>query len=312
MEKFTFVVSEEGSNLPLKKIIKAKYHFSSRLMTKIKYRDLLMLNGEKVPGYVVPKVGDTVTVSIPDETSYFEPENIPIHVIYEDDDLLVINKAPGITCHPTNGHKDHTLANAIMYYMQESNQSFKIRFINRLDMDTSGALMIGKNGFVQAEIIKQMDNNLTEKKYIALVDGKLDEERIISLCNTFGLERTVSGFIIDLPIGRAPEGGPARKVLSGDTPGAYPSTTKVSNIRTFDGYSEVELELLTGRTHQIRVHLSHLGHPILGDDLYRGPLDKIKRQALHAKSFSFIHPITKERLTIEAPIPEDMKALLFP
>ena len=187
MEKFVFTVSEEEAGLPLKKVIKARYHFSSRLMTKIKYQDLLMLNGKKVPGYQTASVGDEVSVSIPDEISHFEPEDIPIDIIYEDDDLLVINKQPSLTCHPTKGHKNHTLANAVMKYMLDNKESYKIRFINRLDMDTSGVVLIGKNSFTQAELIKQMDKNLTVKKYYALVSGIIDSDRIKNLLLSPGI-----------------------------------------------------------------------------------------------------------------------------
>lgn len=300
MEKFTFVLSEEEAGIPLKKVIKAKYHFSSRLMTKIKYQDLLMLNGKPVPGYTVGEPGDTVSVSIPDEISHFEPEDIPIDVIYEDQDLLVLNKQPGITCHPTKGHKDHTIANAVMKYMLDNNQSFKIRFINRLDMDTSGILMLGKNSFVQAELIKQMDNDITEKKYIALVSGIIDDDE----------------FLIDLPIGHPLPGTVNRMVVSKDSPDGYQSKTEVKVLHRFRESKKcqatlVELRLLTGRTHQIRVHMSHLGHPLLGDELYGGPVNLFKRQALHAYSFSCIHPIRKEKMEFIAPLPQDIKDLVL-
>ena len=300
MEKFTFVLSEEEAGIPLKKVIKAKYHFSSRLMTKIKYQDLLMLNGEPVPGYKTGNTGDTVTVSIPDEVSHFEPQDIPLDIIYEDDDLLVINKQPGVTCHPTKGHKDQTIANGAMKYMQDTGQSFKIRFINRLDMDTSGVLMLGKNSFVQAELIKQMDNDITEKKYLALVSGIVEEDE----------------FLIDLPIGRPAPGTVNRMVVSTDSPEGYPSKTVVKVLNRFpnsklDDVTLVELKLLTGRTHQIRVHMSHIGYPLLGDALYGGPTDSFQRQALHALSFSCFHPIKKEKMEFIAPLPQDIKDLLL-
>ena len=299
MEKFTFVLSEEEAGIPLKKVIKAKYHFSSRLMTKIKYQDLLMLNGVPVPGYKTGNTGDTVTVSIPDEISHFEPQDIPLDIIYEDEDLLVINKQPGVTCHPTKGHKDQTIANGAMKYMQDTGQSFKIRFINRLDMDTSGILLLGKNSFVQAELIKQMDNDITEKKYIALVSGIIEEDE----------------FLVDLPIGRPLPGTVNRMVVSPDSPDGYPSKTKVKVLHRFTESNVckatlVELRLLTGRTHQIRVHMSHLGHPLLGDDLYGGPKDVFSRQALHAYYFSCIHPVKKEKMEFFAPLPQDITDLI--
>ena len=299
MEKFEFTISADEAGIPLKKVIKTKYHFSSRLMTKIKYQDLLMLNGISVPGYYTGEIGDIVTVSIPDEISHFEPEDIPLDIIYEDSDFIVLNKQPGFTCHPTKGHKEHTIANGVMKHMLDNNQSYKIRFINRLDMDTSGVLLIGKNGFVQAEIIKQMNDSITEKKYLALVSGIIKEDR----------------FLIDLPIGHSPE-GITREVVAENTLGSYPSKTEVNVLERFPHSNElnditlVQLRLLTGRTHQIRVHMSHIGHPLLGDGLYGGPMDLINRQALHAESFSCIHPVTKETVLFKAKIPQDMEDLI--
>ena len=313
MEKFTFTVSEEEAGLPLKKIIRNKYHFSSRLMTKIKYQDLLMLNGKTVPGYIVPKEGDIVTVSIPDEKSHFEPEDIPVEVVYEDKDILVINKQAGVTCHPTKGHPNHTMANAITKYMEDKDEIFKIRFINRLDMDTSGILMIGKNGYAQAEINKQMSNGLTEKKYIAILLGEIKNEGD-------------SPILIDLPIGRPFDDSKKRAVITDDSVTSYPSKTIIEVLQASNGLSLVEITLLTGRTHQIRVHTSHIGHPVLGDPLYGDPekeaelfgsnpsggdqvLSVPKRQMLHAKSFGFIHPVTGEKLTVTAPLPSDMEEI---
>ena len=311
MEKFTFIVSEDEAGLPLKKIIKAKYNFSSRLMTKIKYQDLLMLNGKKVPGYVVPSCGDTVTVSIPDEKSHFDPEDIPISIIYEDEDLLVINKQPGLTCHPTKGHPNHTLANAVMKHMLDNNQSYKIRFINRLDMDTSGVIMIGKNSFTQAQLIKQMDSNKTEKTYLALVHGVIDDERIKELTSLEGISMEEDQILIDLPIGHSGEGKISREViLDENAHGAYPSKTLFKVLDINHNKTLIQLKLLTGRTHQIRVHMSYLGHPLVGDELYGGSTELFSRQALHALSFACIHPVKKEPLIFEAPLPEDISLLL--
>ena len=314
MEKFTFIVSEDEAGLPLKKIIKAKYNFSSRLMTKIKYQNLLMLNGETVPGYALASHGDTVTVSIPDEKSHFEPEDIPIDVLYEDQDLLIINKQAGVTCHPTKGHPNHTIANGLTKYMEDQNSYFKIRFINRLDMDTSGVLLIGKNGYAQAELNKQMSLGLTEKKYKAILLGELNNQ-------------DSKPIIVDLPIGRPYEDSKKRAVITDDSITSYPSKTIIEPIKVSNGLTLVEITLLTGRTHQIRVHTSHLGYPVLGDPLYGNPekemawffslnQEKIidfhlpKRQLLHAAFFGFNHPVTGERINVKAPLPRDMESLI--
>lgn len=293
-EKYTFTVSSSEDGMQLKKIIKQKYHFSSKLMTKIKYNNLLKLNGKIVPGWTLANAGDTVCIALPDEQSHFPPENIPIYPLYEDEDLLFINKQADVTVHPTKGHPAHTIANGLMNYMLMTQQSFKIRFINRLDMDTTGILIIGKNSHTQAELNKQMSQNLTVKKYYAIVEGVIEDDEIE----------------IDAPIGRPEDGNIARCVLD-ESNGGYPSRTSVKVLKRYKTATLVDLQLHTGRTHQIRVHMAHIGHPLLGDRLYKGPCDVFnKRQALHSYYFSCIHPIKGNKLEITAPIPDDLQNLI--
>ena len=297
MEKLSFVVGAEEAGLQVKKLIRSKYKLSARMMTKIKYGDLISVNGNREPGYFVVSEGDAVTVSIPDEVSGFQPEDIPILPLYEDDDFLIVNKQAGVTVHPTKGHPDHTMANGIMKYMLDKGDSFKIRFVNRLDMDTSGVLVIAKNSMVQADLNRQMAEGRTTKEYIAVVSGNVSEEN----------------FIIDLPIGAPQPGAIGRRVVSDEESG-FPSQTDVSVLQrtSLDGkdYSLLRLKLLTGRTHQIRVHLSHIGHPILGDPLYGGDMTFIERQALHAERFLCTHPLKSAPLDVRAPLPTDISELL--
>lgn len=297
MEKLSFVVSAEESGLQVKKLIRSKYHLSARMMTKIKYGDLISVNGKREPGYFVVSEGDSVIVSIPDEKSRFEPEDIPISPIYEDEDFLIINKQAGVTVHPTKGHPDHTMANGVMKYMLDTNQSFKVRFVNRLDMDTSGVLVIAKNSMVQADLNRQMMEGSTTKEYLAVVSGNVEND----------------SFTIDLPIGAPEPGEIGRRVVSNGDEG-FPSQTDVTVLQrsTFDSkeYSLLRLRLLTGRTHQIRVHLSHIGHPILGDPLYGGDMSFINRQALHAERFLCTHPLKSAPLDVRAPLPIDITELL--
>lgn len=297
MEKLSFVVKEEEAGLQAKKLIRSKYHLSSRMMTKIKYQDLISINGEKAPGYVTLNAGDVVIVSIPDEKSQFPAEDIPIAPLFEDDDFLIINKQAGITVHPTKGHPDHTIANGLMKYMSDNNESFKVRFVNRLDMDTSGVLVIAKNQITQADLNKQMMAGETTKEYIAVVSGRPDED----------------AFSIDLPIGAPEPGMIGRRVVSEKEEG-FPSQTEAQVIERIkkgdEEFSLLRLKLLTGRTHQIRVHLSHIGHPILGDPLYGGDMTYISRQALHAERFVCKHPLKQTILDVRAPLPEDLRSLL--
>lgn len=290
--KFEYIIKEEDRELQIKELLKRKFGFSSRLMTKLKVNDLVNLNDVRVKMYQKGEPGDRITVFLPKEKSEFEPENIPITVVYEDDDLLIINKQPGYVVHPTKGHPCHTMANGIMNYMLEQEKHYKIRFINRLDMDTSGLLAVAKNSHCQDDMSKQMGENRVVKKYIAVVRGTLSEE-----------EGT-----IDLPIDREHEDHVKRAVLEH----GYPSVTHYRVLERFEkGFTMVELILETGRTHQIRVHLSHIGHPIVGDVLYGdASVWLIERQALHARYLAFRHPVTGDDMALEAPLPDDMLELL--
>lgn len=341
MSKFQYTITKEDEGMTIKALLRSKFSFSSRLLSKLKFQHLVFLNGKEVAGWISPKEGDVLSIKLPEEKSDFPAEDIPIYPVYEDDDLLVINKQPGIIVHPTKGHPYHTIANGLMKYMEDTNQSFKIRFVNRLDMDTTGLLIVAKNSHAQDDVVKQMKANTTEKRYIALVAGIIAED----------------SFTIDLPIGRPDPEDVRRKVME---EGGYPSVTHVkvlaryegktlgSGLAAYQGYKDsimedekvtepafkpgdlitvngdlitvtelpagftlVELLLQTGRTHQIRVHMSHLGHPLIGDHLYGGYNPSLlDRQALHAYMLRFSHPVTGEPLEIKAPLPADMEKLI--
>lgn len=291
---FTYLLQPGDEDWKLATLLRREFGFSGHLMYKFKEQDRILLNGNPVPGYTKGQPGDRLEVLLPQESSYFEPEDIPIHPVYEDEDLLILNKQPGVTVHPTNGHKEHTLANGLMQYMADTRQTFKIRFINRLDMDTSGLLMVAKNAHAQNALNQQMRADETEKRYQAVVAGIVEED----------------AFTINLPIGRPPDS--IRRAVLPVTENGYPSITHVKVLERYpSGYTLVELRLETGRTHQIRVHMSHIGHPLLGDWLYDGPMDLFpSRQALHAYYLAFRHPVTGVRTEVRAPLPEDIAQLL--
>ncbi len=286
-----YVIQKRDEGISLSELLKRRLKLSSRFLRKLKKSNGVYKNDEHVFLNVDGKEGDVIRVVFPEESSYFTPENIPIEAVYEDNDLLFINKQPGIVVHPTKGCVDGTIANGLVHYMNHKNETYKIRFINRLDRDTSGLLMIGKNAVVQEALAEQMRQNKVVKKYITIVEGiiKADEG------------------IIDVPIKKV-VGDAARKVL----PDGQASLThyKVLN-RLGDQYTVVEVHLKTGRTHQIRVHMSHLGHPVVADTLYGiENTSSMERQALHAAYLSFTHPIHKEKMEVRAELPWDMQNLI--
>ena len=298
MAKYEHTVTEEELGFTINQILRMNYKFSARFKTKMKYQKLIDLNGTPAPGYIKPGVGDIIGVRLPEETSDFEPEDIPLDIVYEDDDLILINKQPGIIVHPTKGHPVHTIANGVMKYMADSGQSFKVRFANRIDMDTSGLIIVAKNANAQNELSSQMRRNTVVKRYYALVEGNVEEDH----------------FNIDLPVGRPGEVSIQRTVMSVEE-GGKEALSEVRVIERYDSekygpHTLLEVTLHTGRTHQIRVHLSHIGHSICGDSLYGGSDSLITRQALHAYYIEFDHPHTFERVCFESDIPEDIKVAI--
>lgn len=292
MAKYEHTVAADEVGLTINQILRLNYKFSSRFRTKMKYQSLVDLNGSPAPGYIRPEAGDIIGVRLPDETSDFPAEDIPLDIIYEDDDLILINKQPGIIVHPTKGHPQHTIANGIMKYMADTGQSFKVRFANRIDMDTTGIIIVAKNANAQNDLSNQMRHNSVVKKYKALVQGTVADDH----------------FNIDLPIGR-PDQVSIRRVVMEEGKSAL---SEVRVLERFDSdkygpHTLVEVTLHTGRTHQIRVHLSHIGHIIAGDELYGGSLSLIDHQALHAYHIEFTHPATGDYMSFDAPLPQDMQ-----
>lgn len=295
MTRFRYIVqeSDQEGKKAVRDLIYTNFNISSRLKKKIKRENLVFINGLPVKNYHQPKAGDILSIGLPEETSTFPPEDIPLNILYEDQDLLILNKQPGVVVHPTNGNPCHTLANGIMKYMLDTNQQFKIRFVNRLDMGTSGVVVVGKNSHAQDHMTKQMQKGSVEKVYLAILQGIFAEK---------------TG-VVDLPIGRP---DPERLERSVMTEGGSPSITRYLVLEELGmGHSLVQLQLETGRTHQIRVHMSHLGHPVMGDHLYgeENP-NLISRQALHSSSLSFLHPVTGQPIKITAPLPPDMEEAL--
>ena len=211
---------------------------------------------------------------------------MPLDIIYEDEYLLVINKPAGIAIHPSILHYNDSLSNGVKFYFDKLGLKKKIRIVNRLDRNTSGLVIFAKNEYIQECLIRQMKTKEFKKEYLAIVEGILPNK---------------SG-TLNFPISRK-EGSIIERCVD---PNGDKAITHYDVLKTFNNLSLVHIVLETGRTHQIRVHFSYINHPVLGDTLYGHPSKLIGRQALHSYKITFVHPVSKEVMTLEAPIPDDM------
>ncbi|AYD41006.1 RluA family pseudouridine synthase [Clostridium fermenticellae] len=295
MKENSLIFEVDGINdgMKLRQYLKTICKLSSRLIKSAALNKRIKINNkvEKL-NYIIEK-NDRITVDLPEnEDQDIVPEKMDIDVVYEDMDILVVNKKPNMVVHPTKSYQSGTLANGILYYFRENGEQCIVRLVNRLDMNTSGLIIVAKNQFSHMALSRDMHGDNFEKSYLAVVHGNLTEK---------------SG-IIDLPIYRQGEGNIKRIV---DERGQR-SVTCYEVIESFNHGDLVKLSLKTGRTHQIRVHMSHIGYPIYGDDLYCDMDDTkcIKRQALHAYKLRFPHPRTGKKLNFEIDLPMDIKNLI--
>ena len=281
--------SEEDSTL--KEILLDKLNFSVRSLSKMKREQSVLINGEfKKPSTSVKK-GDLIEVKIEEDMANFEPQDLNLEILYDDFDIIMVNKPPFMVVHPTKSHYDKTVANGVTDYIIKNNEKVKVRFVNRLDMNTSGLVIVAKNAYAHHTLSVDMGENKVEKTYITVVKGIVE--------NDFGT--------INQPIYRPTEDSIKRVI---DERGQA-SVTHYKVLERLNDATILEVKLETGRTHQIRVHMEYIGHGIIGDELY-GYVDEelINRQALHAYSLEFNQPRTKEKLNFKADIPEDMKNLI--
>ncbi len=266
---------------------------SRSLLTRLKQQHKIKVNGRWTLTDYKLKAGDVITVDLAfDESNPIEPRPLHLDIIYEDQDFLVIDKPAGLAVQPTRDPGETTLAHAISYYHLQRGLSSLFRPINRLDKNTSGLILIGKSQYAHQALFNQMKLGRVKRRYIALVEGSVEAD---------------SG-LINLPIAHLhPESDPRRSVSSNGKEAA----TEFKVLEWFDAFTLLSLTLGTGRTHQIRVHMSHIGHPVCGDPLYGNPSRLISRQALHAACLSFTHPRSTDLLELEAPIPADISDLMI-
>lgn len=290
--KLEYIVKDLTEYSTVKEILKQEFLLSDRLIVKLKKNDQIYLNNKTTFINQKLEIGDKILVVLDFEETCdnIVPTKMDLDILYEDAGLLIVNKPPFMPVHPSMDHYEDSLANGVKYYFNSIGLNRKIRPVNRLDKNTSGIVVFAKNEYIQECLIKQMKDNIFEKEYIALVDGIIDKQEQI----------------VEAPIARKENSIIERCVNpSGDN-----AITIVKLVKTYDNYSLIKCILKTGRTHQIRVHTSYVGHSILGDNLYGNKSNKINRQALHAYKISFIHPITNKKLEITAKIPKDIESLI--
>lgn len=291
-EHLIFMIEKKQANQTVREFLQ-QYHLSRKKIHELYMDKSVKLNEEVANFNDVLQIGDQLAIPVfKEEVIDFKPQKMKLDIVYEDDHLLIINKPAGLMVHPDQKDGMNTLVNAVAYYYQKNQIHHRIRYIHRLDTDTSGGMIFAKHYLAHS----LMDYWLSEKKikrwYLALVSGRLQSKK----------------GKINAPIGKDRHHGARRRVAkNGDE-----AVTLYQLKQQFKNYALVELELKTGRTHQIRVHMSYLGHPLLGDVLYGGPakFGPLKRQALHSSRIEMKHPITQESLKFEISLPSDMKKLI--
>lgn len=283
--KLSWICESEGT---VKDTLLNKMGMSVRLMVSLKSGDGIRKNNKKASVKETVEKGDLIEACFPEEKNDYMPQKIDLTIHYEDDDLLVVEKPYDMVVHPTKTHYNDTMLNGILYYFKENNIHSKVRFVNRLDRYTSGVLLVAKNKFAHSFMSK--NNGLWEmdKEYIAVVQGQMSGEG------------TIKGKIA------LAEDGIKREVRSD----GQEAITHYRVIASSEKASLLSIQLETGRTHQIRVHMSHLGHPLLGDELYGGDTSAIARQALHATKLGFFSPRKEKKQEIKIMLPDDIRELI--
>ncbi|MCR4704782.1 MAG: RluA family pseudouridine synthase [Lachnospiraceae bacterium] len=301
MQTYHFTIAEDDEEMRVDKWLFGCIDSLSRsYIQKLIKDNQLSVNEKSVKASYVVRVGDSIDITVPDAIKPdIKPENIPLNVLYEDDSVLVINKPKGMVVHPAAGHTSGTLVNALLYYCKDSlsgiNGVMRPGIVHRIDKDTTGSLIVCKNDVAHTNIARQLKEHSITRKYIAIVHGVIKDDE----------------GVINAPIGRS---STDRKKMAVQTTGGKEAITHFRVIERFKDFTYVECILETGRTHQIRVHMNHIGHPLLGDDVYapgrKCRFAHLEGQTLHAMVLGFCHPVNGDYIETVAPIPAYFQRLL--
>ena len=285
-------ISKAEAGRKIGDFLKQQGYSKRNIIALKKYPEKILVNGKWEYVNYILKDGDKLVLRLSEEMSSprIEPQDIPLDIIYEDEDILVVNKPPFMPIHPTVNHEKNTLANAVMYYYQKQGQEHVFRCMNRLDANTSGLTIMAKHKYSSAKLGEAMRNRKIHREYCAIVWGEdLPDEGCINL-----------------PIGKK-EDSVIERMVRAD---GLSAITHYQVLQRKNGLVFLKLKLETGRTHQIRVHMKAIGHPLIGDDLYAPEHMLMNRQALHSAKLVFPHPMTGQEMTLECPIPNDMMQMI--
>lgn len=292
--RLEFVVTQDCEGVRVDTLLRSRLHLSGTVIKRIKWlEDGILVDGMRVNTRFIPEVGQTLSVRLSDPVrrSGVVPAPGDVDIVYEDEDVVVVNKTAGVSVHPGPGHYDDTLGNFLVHHFIQTGQQADFHPVHRLDRGTSGLLVCAKHAHAQERLKLQLHTPEFARTYLAVCEGAPE----------------LATGVIDAPIGPVPGSLMAQQVR----PDGKPARTHYEVLRTANAYSLVRLELETGRTHQIRVHMAHVGHPLVGDFLYGTECPNvIGRTALHACRLTFCHPITAKRMVFEKNMPQDMAFLV--
>lgn len=280
----------DGANITT--VLKQHFKISTNLIKDLKkYKEGIQVNGEHKRVVDLVAKGDILKITIRDTASEnIVPTDIPLDIVYEDEDVLVINKLPNMPTHPSMGNYENSLANGVMYYYKSKGEERVFRAVNRLDKDTSGLMAVAKNSYIHARLGEEIQKKELKRKYMCIVCGDVERDGTV-----------------DAPIRRA-DGSVINRIVA---PDGQRAVTHYRVVKRYGEYTLLEMKLETGRTHQIRVHMAYIGHPLVGDWLYGTEDHNIaKRQMLHSCYLCFTHPITGQIMEFKDEMAEDMRAFI--